>query len=80
MLEMDFFRRCPKCGRMFQVKLVGKTTLSLERESAWVRRDLRSREPDTPLILDHMEVQYNYKCKSCGHEWSEKRAEIHKES
>ena|SRR2546425_8376022 len=33
-----------------------------------------------PVIIDIEELQYNYKCKHCGHEWSEKRIEKHKES
>jgi|SRR5437763_15832318 len=32
-----------------------------------------------PTIVDVEEFQYNYKCKHCGHEWSEKRIEEHKE-
>src|SRR5690242_11438974 len=33
-----------------------------------------------PIIIDVEEVQYDFKCKHCGHEWSEKRIEKHKES
>jgi DNA-directed RNA polymerase subunit M/transcription elongation factor TFIIS len=33
-----------------------------------------------PIIIDIEEFQYNYKCKHCGHEWSEKPIEKHRES
>ncbi|OLD12148.1 MAG: hypothetical protein AUI93_03010 [Crenarchaeota archaeon 13_1_40CM_3_52_10] len=33
-----------------------------------------------PIIIDVEEVQYDFKCKHCGHEWSEKRIEKHKEN
>ncbi len=32
-----------------------------------------------PIIIDIEELQYNYKCKHCGHEWSENRMEKHAE-
>jgi hypothetical protein len=33
-----------------------------------------------PIIIDIEEFQYNYKCKHCGHEWSEKHTEKHREN
>jgi len=33
-----------------------------------------------PFILESKEFQYKYKCGHCGHEWSEKHSEQHKES
>jgi hypothetical protein len=32
-----------------------------------------------PIIADIEEFQYTYKCKHCGHEWSEKHVEEHRE-
>jgi hypothetical protein len=32
-----------------------------------------------PIIVDVEEFQYNYRCKHCGHEWSEKLVKEHKE-
>jgi len=32
-----------------------------------------------PIIIDVEEFQYAYKCNHCGHEWSEKHVEEHKE-
>ncbi len=32
-----------------------------------------------PIIIDVEEFQYLYKCGHCGHEWSEKHVEEHKE-
>jgi hypothetical protein len=34
---------------------------------------------DKPIIVDVEEFQYTYKCKHCGHEWSDKRFEEHTE-
>jgi len=33
-----------------------------------------------PIIVDIEEFQYNYKCKHCEHEWSEKHTEKHREN
>ncbi len=35
---------------------------------------------DEPNIIDVEEFQYAYRCKHCGHEWSEKHVEESKES
>jgi hypothetical protein len=32
-----------------------------------------------PVIIDVEEFRYAYKCKHCGHEWSEKHLEEHRE-
>jgi len=32
-----------------------------------------------PIILDIEDFQYTYKCEHCGHEWSEKHVEEHRE-
>jgi hypothetical protein len=34
-------------------------------------------EEGQPIIVDTEEFQYSYKCKHCGHEWSEKHEEEH---
>jgi hypothetical protein len=34
-------------------------------------------EEGQPIIVDTEEFQYSYKCKHCGHEWSEKHEEVH---
>lgn len=36
-------------------------------------------EEDVPVTIDVEDFQYAYKCKHCGHEWTENRAETHKE-
>jgi hypothetical protein len=33
-----------------------------------------------PIVVDHEEFRYSYKCSHCGHEWSEKRMEERKEA
>ena len=32
-----------------------------------------------PIVVDVEQFQYSYKCKHCGHEWTEKHVERHKE-
>jgi DNA-directed RNA polymerase subunit RPC12/RpoP len=33
-----------------------------------------------PIVVDIEEFSYSYKCGHCGHEWTEKRVERHRES
>jgi len=33
-----------------------------------------------PTVIDIEQFQYAYKCKHCGHEWSEKHVEKHREN
>ena len=33
-----------------------------------------------PTVIDTEQFQYTYKCKHCGHEWSEKHVEKHREN
>lgn len=91
---MEFFRHCPQCGRRFHIKLVSKRLDHLDREPIrttinpmvggvglphaasmpfFVMRE------GPPIIIDIEEFQYAYKCNHCGHEWSEKHVEEHKE-
>ncbi|HEV2390692.1 MAG TPA: hypothetical protein VGS04_08215 [Nitrososphaerales archaeon] len=78
-----FFRHCPSCGRRFEIRLVKKEGLGSEE----LTEDLKQPVPadvgiraqgtlvteDTPSIVDIEEFQYTYRCKHCGHEWSEVR-------
>jgi hypothetical protein len=36
-------------------------------------------EENVPVTIDIEEFNYSYRCKHCGHEWSEKRVEEHRE-
>jgi len=78
-----FFRHCPSCGRRFEIRLVKKEAVDSEELSEDEKRPalmtggiLLGAAPiivkeDTPVIVDIEEFQYTYKCKHCGHEWSE---------
>ena len=94
MSPMEFFRHCPGCGRRFHIKLVDKKMVELERKSVTRREStvLYGGSPSIsaspafflvqegkPVIIDVEEFQYAYRCQHCGHEWSEKRVEEHKE-
>lgn len=85
-----FFRHCPSCGRRFHIRVVSKQLLQMDREDEEISsRGLYPRAPNNPMTLiveegepitvDIEEFQYMYKCKHCGHEWSEKHVEEHKE-
>jgi hypothetical protein len=88
---MEFFRHCPGCGRRFHIKLESKKLVSLDRESipgdpggmslSQFRASpvLLVHESSKPIVVDIEEFQYTYKCKHCGHEWSEKHVEEHRE-
>ena len=82
-----FFRHCPACGRRFQIRVVGKKLLDTETRTDELKRAVGVFEPSepagVPVILEEgkpiqvtvEEFQYSYKCRHCGHEWSEKRIE-----
>jgi len=88
---LEFFRHCPGCGRRFHIKLEAKTLVGVEREpTQTVKRVVGGPRADwqtipvivhdeRPIVLDIEEFQYVYKCKHCGHEWSEKHVEEHRE-
>jgi len=89
----EFFRHCPGCGRRFHIKLEDKKMVSLHRESVPGYEQLAIGRIGTggsaytpftlhegkPMIIDVEEFQYLYKCGHCGHEWSEKHLEEHRE-
>jgi len=83
---MEFFRHCPQCGRRFHIKLETKKLVGVDREcrmrpsrgvpltggQTW-RTMWAIVSDERPVVLDIEKFQYAYKCKHCGHEWSEKR-------
>jgi len=90
---MEFFRHCPGCGRRFHIKLESKKLVDVERRSratseaqllpSGARYGARmgvTVYEGKPIIVDVKEFQYAYKCKHCGHEWSEKHVEKHREN
>jgi hypothetical protein len=90
---MEFFRHCPGCGRRFHIKLESKKLVHLDRESipgipaplsvSQIRGAhpvLLVQEGSRPIVVDVEEFQYSYECQHCGHEWSEKRVEEHREA
>jgi len=91
---MEFFRHCPGCGRRFHIKLVDKKMVHLDRETLPTRQVVPyggsgprfygpaylNVQEGSPIVVDVEEFQYLYKCQHCGHEWSEKRVEDHRET
>jgi hypothetical protein len=86
----DFFRICPACGRRFHIKLVSKKLISERKDVEEIKTATLTQSPqgfymagmspvvleDTvPVTIDVEDFQYSYKCKHCGHEWSEVRIE-----
>ncbi len=87
---MEFFRHCPGCGRRFHIKLEMKKMVGEHHESApgWLQADSVLRRGSisplllhegAPIMFDVEEFQYIYKCGHCGHEWSERHVEGHRE-
>jgi peptide subunit release factor 1 (eRF1) len=84
-----FFRHCPACGRRFEIRLVSKEMVDDEGELeepkelppvgviSWRRSPGAILSTDTvnvlPELREREEIRYDYKCKHCGHEWSETR-------
>ena len=89
----EFFRHCPACGRRFHIKLVSKRLVDEKRETEEIKQvtmspniGVYSRTPIAPIIveqsvpitIDVEDFQYSYKCKHCGHEWSETQTKLSK--
>lgn len=83
----DFFRFCPSCGRRFHIKLVSKTLVGDRKEVRQVKQMLVGpptnafRSPyvvvvqDTiPVTVDVQDFEYAYRCKHCGHVWTEEHS------
>jgi DNA-directed RNA polymerase subunit RPC12/RpoP len=86
-----FFRHCPSCGRRFEIRVTGKklvrSTTIEEKERRVIpigAAGFRSPVPvtivqeDVPSIVYVEDFQYRYRCKHCGHEWSEVHEKSHK--
>ena len=75
-----FFRHCPSCGRRFEIRLVKKERVDSEAITEGLKPSAPSSpsrlsalplSQDAPSIVDIEDFRYTYKCKHCGHEWSE---------
>jgi hypothetical protein len=83
-----FFRRCPQCGRRFELRITRKELEGDEENVSNVPRadlsamgNITSKPPTrmtrtlmeegVPILVYDQEFRYSYKCKHCGHEWSE---------
>jgi DNA-directed RNA polymerase subunit RPC12/RpoP len=83
---MEFFRHCPDCGRRFHIKLMDKSLVDTERTASGGSIGELSEGvaavhvKGAPMIFDIEEFRYEYKCRHCGHEWSEKRLRSHREA
>jgi len=88
------FRHCPSCGRRFEIRLVGKKLIdSKSIEEKGGRRlvpvgggavfgaavpVVTVVQEGMPSIVEVEDFQYSYKCKHCGHQWSEVREKVRK--
>ena len=78
-----FFRHCPSCGRRFEIRLVSKKQVEtgtfeekderIETAGFGLRVAPVMVEQNIPTVVDVEDFQYSYKCKHCGHGWSEVR-------
>ena len=82
-----FFRRCPACGKRFELRLVSRELVHESKEvernrSVLPTTDERPRykglfyirnEPNMMTLTVREEFRCLYRCKVCGHQWSEKR-------
>ena len=90
-----FFRHCPSCGRRFEIRLVSKQVVPTESEewktahyavagAEW-KESVVALDPEGPVAAEVPEfqetqkVRYGYRCKHCGHEWSEDAAQVKRE-
>ncbi len=74
------FRRCPNCGKRFEIRITGKKLV----DEKVVNNKVRSIMPvgstrvstPTPMkegvtTVDVKEFEYSYECQHCGHKWLE---------
>jgi predicted RNA-binding Zn-ribbon protein involved in translation (DUF1610 family) len=78
-----FFRRCPSCGQRFEIRLVNKKLIGAEEVESNVEQytptSVAVLESKVPLIVEVDKFGYTYKCKHCGHQWSEDRFKTYNE-
>ena len=79
------FRHCPSCGRRFEIRLVSKEQVDEDEHvedvtRLAVRPVMMARgvviqplvvHEGSPVTVDVETFQYTYRCKHCGHQWSE---------
>jgi uncharacterized Zn finger protein len=75
-----FFRRCPSCARRFEIRLVKKKLIDSQQiESSREQITPTSYYPpvmvesNVPMVVEVDDFSYTYRCKHCGHQWSEDR-------
>jgi uncharacterized Zn finger protein len=88
-----FFRHCPACGRRFEIRVVRREpeeSNSYESEIPQSDTDstrwgtltpiILSQDAMAPVVVEEKDFSYTYKCKHCGHQWTEIHGETHVES
>jgi uncharacterized Zn finger protein len=73
-----FFRRCPSCGRRFEIRLVNKKLIGSQEIESNVEQYTPTLAPvmlesNVPILVEVDDFGYTYRCKHCGHQWSEDR-------
>ena len=75
-----FFRHCPSCSARFEIRLVSKRQVEDEEDESTEEKYTSSPVPypevletDKPSVVEVEDFRYTYKCKRCGHQWSEER-------
>lgn len=75
-----FFRHCPFCGRRFEIRLVNKRLMGSRLIESKVEQFTPASETvpvvlelNVPMVVEVDDFGYTYRCKHCGHQWSEDR-------
>lgn len=81
-----FFRHCPSCGRRFEIRLVSKKPVDegsfeeniehVEAPGYGLKTIPLGVEENAPTVVDVEDFQYTYRCRHCGHVWSEARETV----
>ena len=82
------FRRCPSCGKRFEIRITGKELVKEELvqealkvpsgippKAALLSSSVLPLAEDKPVLVDVKDFRYSYLCKHCGHKWTEIREE-----
>lgn len=77
-----FFRHCPSCRKKFEISLVSEKLLDTKRRTEGPTHPVTPMffgagisplevEQNVPITVEVKDFQYTYRCKHCGHVWTE---------
>lgn len=89
MVDMNFLRKCPSCGRRFGVKLLGKKLVDEQSETETegmnitvAPHPIQGGQVSSTMNLDERityttdRFELSLRCSKCGHAWTERSMKV----